>query len=252
MGRNCLQELLRHRPDRLRRVFIAEPREDAATSPKRRESLVQELESHRVPFEWVARQQLDAMVSSDSHQGVVAEVAPRPALSFDELCRMAESQDAICILVLDGVLDPQNFGAILRAAECFRVDAVLWSRNRGAPLGPVVSKASVGASELVPLCPVSNVHQSLEQLKKRGVWTVGAVIAPGASPLEAFEFPSRCAVVMGSEGEGIQPLIERTLDFRVFISMHGALSSLNVSQATTVMLHAVALQRGHKGDVKAS
>jgi hypothetical protein len=104
----------------------------------------------RVPVREVSRRDLEAIVNSDSHQGVVARVEPRSYLSFDDLLESVREVEAISILALDGVLDPQNFGAILRAAECFGIDAVLWSKNRGAPIGPVVSKVSVGAPPGVP------------------------------------------------------------------------------------------------------
>jgi len=138
----------------------------------------------------------------------------------------------------------------LRAAECFGVDAVLWSKNRGAPIGPVVSKVSVGASEIVRLCPVSNLHRALESLKEAGAWLSGAIIAPDAASLDRFEFPEKSVVVMGAEGEGIHQLIEKSLDFRVFIPMSGRIDSLNVSQATAVMLQEVAKQHRQKRGVK--
>jgi 23S rRNA (guanosine2251-2'-O)-methyltransferase len=247
MGRNCLEEVLRYRPESLQHVFLAEAR---GGGDSRRGALEGELRKQRIPFSEIARHELDEMVSSDSHQGVVAQIIPRTFLSIDDLCEMALTEQRVRFLALDGVVDPQNFGAVLRAAECFGIDAVLWSKNRGAPLGPVVSKASVGASELVGLCPVSNLHQALESLRKAGVWSVGAVAADDAEKLERFEFPDRCVVVMGSEGEGIQPLIEKNLDFRICIAMYGRVSSLNVSQATTVMLHQLAAQHRKLGDVK--
>jgi 23S rRNA (guanosine2251-2'-O)-methyltransferase len=178
-------------------------------------------------------------VQSDSHQGVVARVTPRAFVSLEDLVEKAQSVEQMRLLALDGVIDPHNLGAVLRAAECFGVDAVVWSKNRAAPLGPVVSKVSVGASELVPLCPVGNLHTALEKLKAVGVWTVGAVVSADATRLESFDPPNKWALIMGSEGEGIQRLIEENLDFRVYISMLGELSSLNVSQATAVMLHSL-------------
>jgi 23S rRNA (guanosine2251-2'-O)-methyltransferase len=189
-------------------------------------------------------------VNSDSHQGVVARVSPRSYLAFDDLLESVREVDAISILALDGVLDPQNFGAILRAAECFGIDAVLWSKNRAAPIGPVVSKVSVGASELVPLCVVSNLHRALEQLKEAGAWLAGTMVAPDAASLDTFEFPEKSVIVMGAEGEGIHQLIEKSLDFKVYLSMAGAIDSLNVSQATAVFLHELAKQRRQKRSLK--
>lgn len=253
MGRNCVEEVLRHHPERLEQLFVAESKGHGRPAPDgRRTSLESEARRLGVPVIEVSRVELDSMANSDSHQGVVAQLSPRQMLTLDDLCEFASSEPFVRILALDGIIDPQNFGAVLRAAECFGIDAVIWSKNRGAPLGPVVAKASVGASELLQLCPVSNLHQSLETLKKSGVWLAGAVVAPDAAPLEKFQFPERCAIVMGSEGDGIQPLIQKALDFRVFIPMLGKVSSLNVSQATSIMLHAMVQQHRNMGDVKAS
>jgi 23S rRNA (guanosine2251-2'-O)-methyltransferase len=241
MGRNCVEEVLRHSPSRLKEVFLAETREESVGGGNARQATLRDdLVQAGVPTRDLRREDLDALVQSQSHQGVVARIAPRAVLSFDDLLEKVAREEEIRIIALDGVLDPQNFGAILRAAECFGVTAVVWSKNRAAPLGPVVAKVSVGASELVPLCPVSNLHRALDSLREAGAWSIGAVVAPDAIPLERFDKPKKWVLVMGSEGEGIQRLIQENLDFRVYISMLGALSSLNVSQATAVMLHALA------------
>lgn len=251
MGRNCIQELLNRDPERIKEVFIAESRDESGGAHgKRRSDMWEQLRDLDVPTREVSRRELDALVNSDSHQGVVARVSPRVFLTLEDLVELVQEGESVSILALDGVLDPQNFGAILRAAECFSIDAVLWSKNRGAPLGPVVSKVSVGASELVPLCPVSNLHQALERLKEAGAWISGALLAPDSKSLDSFEFPEKSVLVMGAEGEGIHQLIEKNLDFRVSIPMGGAIDSLNVSQATAVMLHELAKQRRQKGSLK--
>ncbi len=251
MGRNCVEEVLKRAPNRLKEVFLAESREEAGASRgKRRSEIRERLLDLGVSVREVSRRDLDAMVGSDSHQGVVARVSPRSFLELDDLLEEVRSSECISILALDGVLDPQNFGAILRAAECLSVDAVVWSKNRGAPIGPVVSKVSVGASEIVPLCPVSNLHQALERLKEAGAWISGAMVSPDAKSLDSFEFPEKSVLVMGAEGEGIHQLIEKNLDFRVYISMGGSIDSLNVSQATAVMLHELSKQRRQKGSLK--
>lgn len=240
MGRNCLRELLRHNPSRLREVYFAESREDAAApSDGKKVALRDEVVAAGVPVRVCRREELDVLVRSESHQGVVARVSAREFISLDELVSRVSGDGSARILALDGVLDPQNFGAVLRAAECFGVTAVVWSKNRGAPLGPVVSKASVGASELVPLCPVGNLHRALETLKRVGVWSVGAMVSSDATTINDLDVPRKWILVMGSEGEGIQRLIEESLDFRVYIPMLGEVSSLNVSQATAVMLHSL-------------
>ena len=140
--------------------------------------------------------------------------------------------------MLDSIMDPHNFGAILRAAECFGVDAVLWSKNRGCDITPVVAKVSVGASELLPLVPVSNLAQALERLKDAGVWSIAADVSPEAQPIDQFEFPTKSLILLGSEGEGLQPLLLREAEFKITIPLHGKIDSLNVSQAAAVMLAA--------------
>lgn len=251
MGRNCIEEVMKRAPERLQEVYLAESRDEGGSQQGRRRSEIREqLIALHVPIREVSRRDLDSMVSSDSHQGVVARVSSRRLLELDDLVEMVRSSPFVSILALDGVLDPQNFGAILRAAECFSIDAVVWSKNRGAPIGPVVSKVSVGASELVPLCAVSNLHRALEVLKEAGAWISGAMVSSDAKPLDAFEFPEKSVVVVGAEGEGIHQLIEKSLDFRIYITMGGEIDSLNVSQATAVMLHELAKQRRQKVPLK--
>lgn len=251
MGRNCIEEVLRRAPHRFIEVLLAESRDDGAgQGGKRRSTLREDLLRADVPVREVSRRELDSLVNSDSHQGVIARVHPRTFLEFDDLLEMVSANQFVTILALDGVVDPQNVGAILRACECLGVDAVIWSKNRGAPLGPVVSKVSVGASEIVPLCPVSNLHQALERLKEVGAWMVGAMVSPDAHALDSFEYPEKTVLVMGAEGEGIHQLIEKSLDFRVYISMSGDIDSLNVSQATSVMLHELSKQRRQKQTLK--
>jgi 23S rRNA (guanosine2251-2'-O)-methyltransferase len=251
MGRNCIAEVLKHAPERIIEVYVAEVRDDGGRAAvDRRGELLEQCHQNDIQVRQVPRRDLDDMVHSDSHQGFVARVRPREVLQLDDLVELVREQPFVRILALDGVLDPQNSGAILRAAECFGVDAVLWSKNRAAPVGPVVSKVSVGASELVPLCPVSNLHRALEALKSAGAWLVGAMVTPDASSLDTFEFPQKSIIVMGSEGEGVQHLIGESLDFHVYIPMLGVVSSLNVSQATTVMLHELAKQHRQTQQVK--
>jgi 23S rRNA (guanosine2251-2'-O)-methyltransferase len=249
MGRNCADEILKRAPERIIEAYVAESRDDGHAG-RRKGELLTALRSHKVRVREVPRRELDNLVHSDSHQGVVLRVEPRRYLQFPDLLELVRESRVCSVLALDGIVDPQNFGTILRAAECFGVNAVVWSKNRGAPLGPVVSKVSVGASEIVPLCPVSNLHRALEELKQAGAWSVGAIVSPDATALDSFQFPEKTVLVMGAEGEGIHQLIDRSLDFRVYITMRGEISSLNVSQASSVMLHELSKQHGQTGALK--
>ncbi len=211
---------------------------------QRQQDLEGALSELAVEINMVSRDQLTELVGTESHQGFVVRVKPRKHWELDAVVSVGAQKQHSLILALDTIVDPQNFGAILRAAECLGVDGVVWSKNRGAPITPVVAKVSVGATELVRLCPISNLQRGLEHLKKEGYWIVGAAVGEGSESLDTFTFPERSVVVMGAEGEGLSHIIEDNLDFRVSIPMCGQIDSLNVSQATAVILAAAA--RSHR------
>jgi 23S rRNA (guanosine2251-2'-O)-methyltransferase len=126
---------------------------------------------------------------------------------------------------------------VLRSAECLGVSGAIWSWNRGASLTPAVTKVSMGASELVPIVQVANLAEAVRRLKQADFWVVASAVHGDAVPLPAFDFPARTALILGSEGEGIQPLLLKEADFTVHIPMTGRLESLNVAQAATVFLY---------------
>jgi 23S rRNA (guanosine2251-2'-O)-methyltransferase len=232
VGRNALRELVRFAPERILRVFVA----DGVGGDKG--ELVALVEECRVEVEVRPFDELTRLAQTDSHQGFVALVVERVRPDLPTfLGELAEVPEAV-VLVLDEINDPQNLGAILRAAECFGVAGVVLSRNRGAGITPVVTKASAGASEIVKVVPVSNVADAVRKLKDKGFWIVAADSVEGGDALGRFEFPKRVAIIMGSEGRGVQRLLRDLADFRVRIPMVGRVDSLNVAQATAVFLHA--------------
>ncbi len=178
-----------------------------------------------------------AMVNSESHQGIVALVKEKQGVGLSEYLDQAFEKDADLILVLDSINDPQNLGTLLRSAECFGVGAVVWSKNRGVGITPVVSKTSVGASELMMTIQVSNLVEAVKKCKKDGYEVVTAEVGKEACSLEDFSFPKKTVLIMGSEGEGVRHLLSQQADHRVFVPMQGAIDSLNVSQATSVFLY---------------
>lgn len=224
MGKNCLREVLHHAPKRILQVF---------TSAKR-DPLLDALKQHDIPIKTYATHDLSAFVQSESHQSFVAAVRELPTVELSAF--LEHDRDRSLVLMCDSINDPQNFGALLRAAECFGVDAVVWSKNRGVDLTPSVSKASVGASELVPLIKVSNLAETVSRFQEAGYTAVVAESQPEAQNLDSFDFPARTLLIVGSEGKGVQPLISKRADTLVKITMQGQISSLNVSQATAILL----------------
>lgn len=191
----------------------------------------------KIEVEMISGDELTALGNSGSHQGYAALVTERRHLELKEFLSRTEQFPRSLVAIVDSIHDPQNLGTILRAGECFGIDAIVWSKNRGAGITPVVTKTSVGASELIHSIPVSNLSEAVRKLKDAGYWIVAADAGDQAISISEFEFPERCAIVFGSEGEGIQRLLLENCDYVVSIPLSGVIDSLNVSQAVSVFLY---------------
>lgn len=228
MGKNCISEVLKVTPQRLVKVYTSQKFDD--------DPLYKELKKNKIPIEAVSKHDLEKMVVSESHQGYVASVKKRESVNVREFLEASEEKEKSVVLMVDSIFDPQNLGAIFRAAECFGVDLLIFSKNRGCELTPVVSKTSAGATELVPFARVSNLVETMALFQKGGFWSIAAEAREGSQSLYAFEVPKKVLLILGSEGKGIQPLLSKKSDFHLFIPMVGAIDSLNVSQAAAVFL----------------
>jgi len=226
MGQNCIKEVLDYAPDRILEIYV--------DSKVKSDSF---MKSHpEIPVQLVAKKTLDQWVNSESHQGVVAKVKNRHLYSLKEFIQKEERKDRSLIVMLDSIEDPQNFGTILRACECFGVSGVIFSKNRGVAITPVVTKTSVGASELLSLVLVSNLAQSVDLLQRNGYEVVVADVNAKAVAATDMKFSDKTVLVMGAEKQGVQKLIQKMADGFVYIPMKGRIDSLNVSQATAVLL----------------
>jgi 23S rRNA (guanosine2251-2'-O)-methyltransferase len=230
IGINSILELIRYSPERISKVLLVKS-EDASD---RKNELIDELKTHGIPLEYARKDTLNNYAGTDSHQGFVAILKSRPYLDPHNFLENAPEESFV--LAIDSVFDPHNFGAILRCAECFGVDAVIWSKNRGVGITPVVTKTSSGASEILPLMKVSNLASALQSFQKKGYSLIAADADDKAEALPSFTYPKRSVLILGSEGEGIQPLIRKMCDHIVYIPMKGRISSLNVAQAAAVFL----------------
>lgn len=230
IGINPLQELLNHSPERISKVLVMK----TDNLGDRKQNLLIDIQRQGIPIDFAKKDTLASYAGTDSHQGFVAILKKR--VYTDLVSFLNKAPERTLILAIDSVYDPHNFGAILRSAECFGVGAILWSKNRGTDITPVVSKTSSGASEILPLIKVSNLASSLKQCKDKGFTLIAADMCEGAVNLEEFTYPDRSVLILGSEGEGIQPLVQSMCDVTVFIPMKGKITSLNVSQASAVLL----------------
>ena len=174
------------------------------------------------------------------HQGVVADVEDAPSYSIEELVRGAAGTPLL--VVLDGVEDPHNLGAILRTADAAGADGVVRQTRRSAGLDGAAAKASAGAVAHVRIAEVVNIARALDELKAAGVWTVG-LVAEADTPYDAIDFTVPSAIVLGAEGSGLRRLVRERCDFLAGIPMRGRVSSLNVSVAAGVALFEAVRQR---------
>jgi 23S rRNA (guanosine2251-2'-O)-methyltransferase len=183
--------------------------------------------SVQVHFE--RRAALDRLAGSSAHQGVVALGAAKPYADLDQAARSE------LVVVLDGVEDPHNLGAIIRTAHAAGAGSIIVPERRAAGVTDVVAKAAAGALEHLPVARVTNVNRALEDLKKRGFWIYG-LDQRGTETYDQVKFATPTALVFGGEGSGLHELVRRHCDVLVRIPMAGAISSLNVSVAAGVVL----------------
>jgi len=190
----------------------------------------------------VERFELDKMVGKVSHQGVVAQrLAPERTISFVDLLNSAEVGKRF-FLVLDGVTDPHNFGALIRSAVAAGCQGIIVGKDRSCPLTAVVEKTSAGATAHIPICRVTNLSRAVEELKSAGVWVYG-LAGEESSCIYDVDLCGDVALVAGSEGKGLRPIIRKNCDALLSIPMLGAIESLNVSVATGIALFEVVRRR---------
>jgi 23S rRNA (guanosine2251-2'-O)-methyltransferase len=200
-----------------------------------------------IPLQRVDDNRLHAAVGHAGHQGVCAQAGPLPYQELPSLlARPVSESRPPCVLLLDGLQDPHNLGAIVRTAFCAGVDGIVIPRDRSTPASPAVSKASAGALEHMPIARVTNLVQTMRYLKEEGLWLVGL---DGAAEQMLFDcdLTMPLGLVVGGEDRGVRPLVKRHCDFRVAIPHARAFNSLNASVAAALAMYEVFRQRSRAG-----
>ncbi len=229
-------EALRHDPRRIDRVIIAE-----GAKMHRLSEIMEIAHANDLLINKVSRENLVKRVGPDvNHQGVVAYAASAAYVTQDEMLDGVK-EDAL-LLILDGVEDPRNLGAILRVAECAGSDGVFIPERRAVGLTETVAKSSAGATEHVKVAKVANINRLIEDLKSRNVWVVGTS-ADAEMDYTAWDWTRSSALVLGNEGSGLHRLVAENCDVLVKIPMYGKIESLNVSVAAGVILFEARRQR---------
>lgn len=191
--------------------------------------------SNNLLVKFVDINELNKMAEGGNHQGVIVEVEEFKYSTLDEIILSAKDKAQPLVLILDGVEDPHNFGAIIRSADAFGVDGIIIKNRNQVPVNMTVSKVSTGAINYVKIAQVSNLNNAISTLKDNGYW----IYASDGSAKDSYadiKYDGAICLIMGSEGEGISKLVLRNSDFIIKIPMSGHVNSLNVSVATGILL----------------
>ncbi len=200
----------------------------------------------KIPIQYVEKQKIDQISESHAHQGVLAYVAAYRYYEVDEIIEKAQNKgEQPFLIILDEVTDPHNLGSVIRTANAAGAHGVIIPKRRSVGLTAVVAKTSAGALEYVPVAKVSNIAQTIEELKKRGIWVVGADME-GERTYYNADLTGNIALVIGSEGRGIGRLIKEKCDYLINIPMKGEVGSLNASVAASIIIYEVMRQRESK------
>ena len=236
-GRNAVTEALRAGRT-IDKVFVADGDIDAGL-----QRLVAQVKDTGAVVVPVDRRKLDQMSTTHSHQGIIAQAAAHEYATIDEILAEAESRgQAPLIVICDELSDPHNLGAILRTAECAGAHGVIIPKRRSVGLTATVAKASAGAMEYMKVAKVTNIAASIRELKEKGVWVFGTA-AEGSVPMYQADLTGPAAIVIGNEGDGISRLVRENCDVMVHIPMSGRISSLNASNAASILLYEAVRQR---------
>lgn len=228
-GRNTVKEKLKS-DENIEEAYILDSLKD--------ETLINLLNKKKIKITRCNRTRLDKIVNNSFHQGVIIKVKEYKSVDLNEIIENNKDNENALLVILDGVVDPHNLGAILRTSEAIGVNGIIIPKNNSAPLNATVAKTSTGAIDLVPISKVVNLNNTINKLKENGYWIVGAE-AKESVDYRSVDYKGKITLVLGSEGEGISRLVLENCDYRVRLPMVGKITSLNVSVATAILLYQV-------------
>ena len=241
-GINPVKETLKTRASQIKKIILAKEKDT-----RKIKTLMDLVQRENVPVEYKQRRFLDQTSGDTRHQGVLAIVSHKRDTGLHEVIKSwQESGEKLLTLILDGIQDPQNMGALVRTACACDVHGVITLKDRAVPITGAVVKASAGAAEHTTIARVHNIAVAIEHLKERGAWIVGTD-ASSKTSIYDIDGSLDLALVVGSEGKGIRPLVKKKCDFLVHIPLRGEISSLNASAAGAVALYEIIRQRYYQG-----
>ena len=235
IGRNAVGELLKS--DRSIDKLLVQKGERTGSIVV----LVAQAIERGIPVIETEKPKLDAISGYAPHQGVIAFAAEKEYCTVEDILDIAKERgEDPLIVICDGITDPYNLGAIIRCAECCGAHGLIISKRRAVGLTPLVTKASAGAIEHLAVAKVANIASTVEALKEKGIWTFAA--EAGGESVYNTNLKGGCAIVLGSEGNGVSQIVQKTCDAIVSIPMYGQVNSFNVSTAAAILLAEAARQ----------
>ena len=206
-------------------------------APPRIQAVIELAEKNRIPIEPLPKSAFQSKFKNHVHQGIAGYFSNVKSLELKELIETAFQKSSLpTLVILDGIQDPQNLGAIIRSAETLGIQGMILPKHGTASLNETVAKCSSGAIEHLPIAWVINLARSIEQLKEAGFWVAG-VVQDGEMPCYQYKFDTPVALVIGGEGKGIRPLLKKSCDVTLSIPMKGQLESLNAASASAVVFY---------------
>jgi 23S rRNA (guanosine2251-2'-O)-methyltransferase len=237
-GTHPICEGLKARPSPIKKILISRSRNRRSLA-----EILRLADEKGVPIQWEDKDELTRLAKTSSHQGMLAQMDDFKYAELPDIVhRWKAAGTRALLLIVDGVEDPQNLGALMRTANAFGVHGVVIPRDRAASITPIVIKASAGAVFHTPIARVTNIASCLGVLKKHGVWILGAEVGAERSIYD-FDFDLDVAIVIGSEGRGIRLLVKKKCDFLASIPLAGEVSSLNASVAGALVMYEAVRQR---------
>lgn len=231
-GKNVIKQLLSDEK-KIYEIILAQGFKD--------QELLNEIRSRNLVVKTMDRKKMDQKLSGN-HQGVAALIDDYKVYTLDEITNSIPEGKTPLLVMLDGIEDPHNLGAILRTCDCIGVDGIIIGKHRSASLTPTVAKVSTGAIDTIKVAQVTNLTKSLQQLKNQGYWIAGADME-NAQDYRKANYDMPLVLVIGSEGAGISALVRKNCDFCIKLPMLGKVSSLNASVACGILLYEIYAKR---------
>lgn len=235
-GRNAVRELIRSGRN-VNKLFITENHDSGLVN------IINQAKKAGIFIQTTNKKKLDSLIGNTNHQGVVAICSPVSYVSVDDILKTAEQKgEKPFIVILDNITDPHNAGAIVRTAYCAGCHGIIQSKRRGCGIGEGMYKSSAGAVEYLPMAMVSNIAQTIDSLKEKGIFIVGSDMKGEDYTLIDYDMP--LAIVIGAEGEGMSRLVKEKCDFLSCIPIKNNFDSLNASVAAGIIIYEALKQRG--------